>query len=80
VPGPVGGYQRFGGTYNLHLQGTSILKIEYKTTRRHNVQDENPHVSASSDYHALRLLFICGAFLLEIMENEIAKILMTLQT
>lgn len=35
----VDGYQRFGGTYRLHLQGT------YKTTRRHNPEDHNRDVS-----------------------------------
>jgi hypothetical protein len=33
----VGGYQRFGGTYRLHLQGGNHIK----TTRRHSREDHD---------------------------------------
>jgi hypothetical protein len=48
----VGGYQRFGGTYCLHLQDTSTLKTKascsfetlvsvYRSTRRYNPEDQH---------------------------------------
>jgi hypothetical protein len=33
--GLVGGYQRFGGMYHLHLHGKTLLTT-YKATQRHN--------------------------------------------
>jgi hypothetical protein len=47
-PSLIGGYQRFGGRYRLHLQGSKFkiafsetLLTTYQTTRRQNPEDPN---------------------------------------
>jgi hypothetical protein len=72
----VGGYQRFGGIYHLHLQSTSgsrspssedgvigsfeTLLTTYKATRRHNPQDHNRKVYVRSWWYVALTKFCNG--------------------
>jgi hypothetical protein len=56
--GPVSGYQSFGGTYSLHLQGRSVRRFlqnvcnHVKSSRRRTPEDENQHLVRSENIKA----------------------------